>query len=103
MLLFFWPTAFLGLLLLPLSVTKNVFTCTEEDGICLIGTYPDPDSCIYFHDCIQDVISGCIQIRHVCPPGFAFDSVFMQCALAEDAVCNGKFIHVEILGSKLEG
>ena len=71
-------------------VEGQVFNCTEVDGICLSGTFPDPQSCAHYNYCTQDVWDGCIRIRQQCPLGFAFDRDMLQCTLAMDAVCDGK-------------
>ena len=82
------------------GVNGQNFTCPEADGICLIGTYPDPDSCSYFYDCSQDVVSGCVQVRHQCPPGYAFDRIYLLCAIAEDSGCSSKSLFKSLINSR---
>ena len=65
------------------------FTCPENEGVCVVGTYPDPESCAHYYHCSPGVLLECIQVKYQCPELFAFDRLIQQCVLAVDAECNG--------------
>ena len=69
----------------------RAFVCPEVDGVCVVGNFPDPDSCAYYHICTIGLEYNCIQVREKCPEYFAFDKYTQTCVLAIDAACDGKF------------
>ena len=71
-------------------VDGQAFNCTEVQGQCIVGTYPDPESCAHYYYCVPGVVLGCIKLRQKCPELFAFDKNLLQCLLATDANCDGK-------------
>ena len=72
-------------------VTGQTFECQVIDDFCVFGTYPDPQSCAHYYYCTPtDEGTRCIQLRQQCPPGYAFHKDFLQCTLAQHAVCDGK-------------
>ena len=71
-------------------VHGQTFNCTEVEGQCIIGTYPDPESCAHYYYCAPGLVSGCLKLRQKCPELFAFHKDLLQCVLAIDAECNSK-------------
>ena len=69
----------------------KAFVCPEVDGICVVGQFPDPDSCAYYHVCTLGEPLGCLKEKLKCPELWAFDKYTSTCVLAIDAACDGKF------------
>ena len=67
----------------------HIFKCGSENGVCVIGTYPDLQSDVHFYNCTgPDGEGGCKKVYQRCPRGYSYRTDLRQCS----ALANGKHL-----------